>query len=568
MHMRSGSGGKDRLHPAIPRLVDALEQRRLDRREFLRTVTLLGMAAPVAYGVAGKILGEPAIRSARAATPTKGGILRVGMRIPALDNPHTYSWIYDSNACRQANEYLTRTLPDGVTVPFLLEKWEPSEDLKSWTLTLNKGIKWSNGEDMVADHVIWNIERWLNPDVGSSVLGLLKGFMLKDVDTGQKNEDGSAKMTTELWDANAIEKVDDHTIRLNGSTPMLAMPENLFHYPALILHPKDDGKWGVGAIGSGAYEPVEIEVGKRVVHKRRASYWRKDAGHLDEIHFIDLGDDPATKLAALASGQVDGLYDADIKIYEQVKKVPGIEVHQITTAQTAVARTKVGHKPFDDPRVRKAMRLAVDQATVLKIAYRDLGAPGEHHHVSPVHPDYAELPPFKRDVEAAKKLLAEAGHPNGIEAELHCKKDPDWESQACQAMVEQWAEAGIKVKLNVMPGAQFWDVWTKVPFGFTTWTHRPLAIMVLGLAYRTGVPWNESDYANPKFDELLTKAEGIIDLEERKKVVAELEKIMQEDGPIVQPLWRASYQPFTAKLKGFKPHPTEYYFFEDVWLEA
>ena len=119
-----------------------------------------------------------------------------------------------------------------------------------------------------------------------------------------------------------------------------------------------------------------------------------------------------------------------------------------------------------------------------------------------------------------------------------------------------------------MPGAQYWDVWTKVPFGFTTWTHRPLAIMVLGLAYRTGVPWNESDYANPKFDELLTKAEGIVDLEERKKVVKELELIMQEDGPIVQPLWRASYQPFTAKLKNYNPHPTEYYFFEDVWLEA
>ena len=137
---------------------------------------------------------------------------------------------------------------------------------------------------------------------------------------------------------------------------------------------------------------------------------------------------------------------------------------------------------------------------------------------------------MKRDVEAAKKLLAEAGHPDGIEVELHCKKDPDWEPSACQAMVEQWAEAGIKVKLNVMPGAQYWDVWTKVPFGFTTWTHRPLAIMVLGLAYRTGVPWNESDYANPKFDELLTKAEGIVDLEERKKVVKELELIMQEDG--------------------------------------
>ncbi|HEY3146367.1 MAG TPA: ABC transporter substrate-binding protein, partial [Dongiaceae bacterium] len=121
--MRSGSGGKDRQHPAIPRLVDALEQRQVDRREFLRTVTLLGMAAPVAYGVAGKILGEPFIKAARAETPKKGGILRIGMRVPALDNPATYSWIYDSNCCRQSNEYLTRTQPDGVTVPALLEKW-------------------------------------------------------------------------------------------------------------------------------------------------------------------------------------------------------------------------------------------------------------------------------------------------------------------------------------------------------------------------------------------------------------------------------------------------------------
>ncbi|MGH6894170.1 MAG: ABC transporter substrate-binding protein, partial [Dongiaceae bacterium] len=116
--MRSGSGGKDRQHSAIPRLVDALEQRRLDRREFLRTATLLGMSAPVAYGIAGKILGEPLVRAARADTPKKGGILRIGMRVPALDNPATYSWIYDANCARQCNEYLSRTQPDGVTVPF------------------------------------------------------------------------------------------------------------------------------------------------------------------------------------------------------------------------------------------------------------------------------------------------------------------------------------------------------------------------------------------------------------------------------------------------------------------
>ena len=108
-----------------------------------------------------------------------------------------------------------------------------------------------------------------------------------------------------------------------------------------------------------------------------------------------------------------------------------------------------------------------------------------------------------------------------------------------QAMVEQWKEAGIRVKINVMPSTQYWEVWTKVPFGFTTWAHRPLGVMSLALAYRTGVPWNESKYSNPEFDRLLTEAEGTLDVDARRELMAQLEKILQDDGPIVQPVWRA-----------------------------
>ncbi|MBL8710552.1 MAG: ABC transporter substrate-binding protein [Rhodospirillaceae bacterium] len=563
MTFRSGKG--DGYHPEIPGLVEQLEKRRIGRRDFLRTATLLGMSAGTAYAIAGKVMGGDLIGAAQAQTPKKGGVLRIGARVPAVDNPATFSWVYDSNVVRQANDYLTRTRNDGITVPILLESWEPSEDLKTWTLRLRKDVKWSNGDSLNAEHIVWNIKRWVDPNVGSSVLGLLQGFMLKEVETGEKDEAGNPKMTTELWDANAIEQVDDYTIRLNGQSSTLAMPENLFHYPALVLHPKDEGKWGVGSIGTGAFEPVEIEVGKKAVLKARADYWG-EGPFLDEVQFIDLGDDPATKLAALASKQVDGLYDADIKIYPSVQKLDHVELHKINTAQTAVARMKVGAKPFDDPRVRKAMRLAIDCEAVSKIAYGELGTPAQHHHVSPVHAEFTDMP-MPRDVEAAKKLLAEAGHPDGIDVELHAKKDPDWEPTACQAMVQQWAEAGIRVKLTVLPSAQYWDVWTQVPFGFTVWTHRPLGIMVLGLAYRTGVPWNESDYANPKFDELLTKAEGIVDIEARRAVVKEIETLMQEDGPIVQPLWRQSYQPFDKQLKGYEPHPTEYYFCENMWWD-
>ncbi len=133
-----------------------------------------------------------------------------------------------------------------------------------------------------------------------------------------------------------------------------------------------------------------------------------------------------------------------------------------------------------------------------------------------MHPEYAKLPPFTRDVAKAKKLLADAGYPNGIDVEIACRPRPAWELVAVQGMVEQWKEAGIRVKINVMPSTQYWEVWTKVPFGFTTWAHRPLGVMVLGLAYRTGVPWNESNYSNKDFDTLLAEAEGTLDVEKRR----------------------------------------------------
>ena len=169
-----------------------------------------------------------------------------------------------------------------------------------------------------------------------------------------------------------------------------------------------------------------------------------------------------------------------------------------------------------------------------------------------------------RDVEAAKKLLAEAGHPDGIDVEIASKKAPAWELQAVQAMVEQWKDAGIRVKINVMPSAQFWDVWDKVPFGFTSWAHRPLGFMVLALGYRSGVPWNESRFNDAEFDTLLTQAEGTLDVEERREILGQIEMIMQERGPITQPLWRGIFAAFDQRVAGYKLHPTGYIFPEEL----
>ena len=555
-------------HALVPTLKRQLAERQIGRREFVRYATLLGMAAPAAYAVASRITGEPLVSpvAAQGSLP-KGGTLRLAMRCQDLKGPHTYSWVESSNSARQVVDYLTVTGVDNITRPGLIEKWEPSPDLKTWTLRVRKSVKWHNGRQFTADDVVWNIKRVLDPKTGSSVLGLMKGFLLEDYETGEKDDKGNPKKSSRLWDANAIQKVDDFTVKLNVKTAQLAVPEQLFHYPFLILDPAENGEFKVGSNGTGAFTLVENEVGRRQVLKaRKQPYWG-GGPYLDQLEFIDLGDDPAASVAALASKQVDGLYGADIVQLEALQKIPHVQMYQVTTAYTATARMQPV-KPFDDKRVRQAMRYAIDSNAVLQIAHRGLGQPGEHHHVSPVHPEYAKLPALPHDVARAKKLLAEAGYPNGIDVEIACKPYPAWELLAVQTMVEQWKEAGIRVKINVMPSTQYWEVWTKVPFGFTTWAHRPLGIMSLALAYRSGGSWNESKYSNPEFDKLLTQAEGTLDVSSRREIMARLESILQDDGPIVQPVWRAIFTFHDKRVQGFKPHPTLYIFANQLAIQA
>jgi peptide/nickel transport system substrate-binding protein len=552
-------------HPYIPKLVEQVRAGKIDRREFLWTSTLLGLSATSAYGVLG--LSDPFAKRA-AAAPAANSIYRLSMRIPALDNPHAYSWATDSLCARLVCDYLTRTGVDNVTRPWLVEKWNASEDLKTWTLYLKKGVKWSNGDPLVADHVIWNMKRWLDEKVGSSILGLMASYMTVEVDAGEKDSKGQPKKSKKIWSDNAIEKVDDFTIRINGRVPQLAVPEHLFHYPALILHPSENGKFGKGSIGTAPYSMVEYDVGKKVVAKARQGYWGKPVA-IETIEIHDLGDDAGATIAALAAHQVDGMYEANVSQIEVLKKMDHLKMYQVTTAQTGVARMQPQHAEWKDPRVRKAMRHALDTQKLLQIAHAGLGAPGEHHHAAPVQPDYAKVL-FTHDVPLAKKLLAEAGVPSGFKTEIFCKKDPLWESVAVQAMAEMWKEIGVEVKVNVLPSTQYWDIWNAptAGFAFTPWTHRPLGVMLYGLAYRTGGVWNESFWSNKDFDDNLTKAEGTYEVEKRREIMKVLEQILLEDGPINIPLFRAVVTFHDKRLKGFEAHPTLYFFAEDWSLEA
>src|SRR5579871_1787517 len=218
----------DKLAPKHQRAVsEMLANPGLDRREFVRTLALLGMSAASAYGLAGLV--DPAGQSA--AAQGAGGTVRIAMPVTDVSRPHAAAATAASNIYRQVVEYLTVTGPDNVTRPCLLESWSPSEDLRTWTLHLRRDVKWRDGRQFVADDVVWNLRHVLADATGSSVVSLMKAYMLEDVTSnGQKG--------TKLWREDAIEKLDHHTVRLNLKSPQLAVPEHLFHYPLAMLDPK------------------------------------------------------------------------------------------------------------------------------------------------------------------------------------------------------------------------------------------------------------------------------------------------------------------------------------------
>lgn len=350
-----------------------------------------------------------------------------------------------------AYEGLTKRGKNLEIIPGLAEKWETPEPTR-WRFHLRKGVKFHNGEDFTADDVVFSADR--------------------------VRAQGSNMQTRVPKDAKFV-KVDDHTVDV-----ILSSPNPILNYQWDTWYMMSK-KWAeannsvaptpvsattpsyaaLNANGTGPFRIESHQAGVKTVFKPFAGWWGKKEHNLDEVVFTPIPND-ATRVAALLSGEVDVIEPVPVQDIQRVSSsdkatvLTGPETRTIflgfdQVRDELLESSVKGKNPFKDVRVRQAFYQAIDIETIKTRVMRGLSTPSPLM-IAPEQFPHAGFTRAKFDPDAAKKLLAEAGYPNGFEVGMDCPNDRYVnDGPICQAAVGMLARIGIKVNLNAQPKAQY-----------------------------------------------------------------------------------------------------------------
>jgi peptide/nickel transport system substrate-binding protein len=508
----------------------------LDRRDFLKA-TGAGLAATAVVSGASRASAQaspyPDFIPTSKNPPKRGGTFTraTAWDPPVLDPRLTQSVGLFQFAGLTSNRLVRYSFAEEATTTNdltlkgdLAESWQPSADYRTWTFKLRQGVKWQNvppvnGRELVAADIKYCFEQYAKEGVQSFTFGEIEG----------------------------METPDKHTVRIHLQTPNVLFPQNVAEPVAIIFSKEvleEDGDLKKRIIGTGPYTLKEHTRKVRVVLQRNPDYYDKGRPYLDEYVILVTPDD-ATRVAAFRTGQSDLIWRASLSDVEVIRKTNAnavVQAYKNVLAPFGVTLAQ-DRAPFNDVRVRRAISMAIDRQKQVDSLFDGHGIPGwgvPYIYYQDQMPAAKELGPYwQYNPAQAKKLLAEAGHPNGFETTLfYYEYFPQMTSQVQLVQADLKKSLNINVKITKMDYTSYYGKYVEGKWDGLAWGFQ--SGHAIGLDERTYMYMHSKSTKNffrvndPVIDELTTKLRRTPDKAEQRVIT---KKIVDREFDQVLRMW-------------------------------
>jgi peptide/nickel transport system substrate-binding protein len=500
----------------------------LTRRELVRA----GATGAVLLGSGGLLgsLGSDAARAALTRDLTagakRGGTLRVGIAGGSPTDDFDMAHINGPSATVRAQAfYETVTFLDGqfrLHNDFLADEFKPNATADVWTVRLKRGVEFHNGKTATADDLLFSIRRLLDPKSGATAAGQLTAIDLK-----------------------RTRKLDNRTVRF-----VLKSPQSFFDYLLSdIVYLVPVGYDPKRPVSTGPWRFKSFQPARQTVLTRFENY-HGTAAYADQLVMTELPDDTA-RVNALISGQVDVINQVPYPNVTQLKGQSGIQVATSPTGGWNPITMRVDVAPFNDVRVRQAIRLAMNRKQAIATALYGQGAPAADTY-GRFDPSFSAA--FKRDqdIERAKSLLRQAGRTN-LKLELVTSPIAAGIVEASQVLAQNAKAAGIDITVRKVDPGTYFSRYGKWPFAIDFWVGLPY-LVVASIADGPGASVvNTTHFNDPAFNRLYGQASRTLDKNKRAEIVHAMQKIQYDRGGYIIWSFQNSVDAYSRKVGGIQP---------------
>lgn len=491
---------------------------------------------------------------------------------PSSLDPHKVESDVENNIISDLFEGLVSVSPTGEIEPRLAEKWE-NKDNTVWTFHLRPGVTWSDGTAITAQDIVWSWQRLVSP-LTASPYASYPGNM--HIVNGAEIAQGKKAPETL-----GVKALDDATFEVTLTQPNAAFLAMLAH-PSLVpldkvLISRYGDKWTKPEhiVTSGPYKLSQWVVNERIVAERNPRYWDNAHTVINKVTYLPISSETAD-VNRYKAGEIDIVYTVPINQFAQLKKTMGDQLDVSPQLATYYYEFNTTRPPFNDPRVRRALNMALDKDIIAEkvlgqgqrpawlISQPDIGGVKLHN------PEYASWPRDKRIAEA-KKLLSEAGynetHPLVFNLLYNTSESHQRIAIAASSMWKK--NLGVEAKLQ----NQEWKTMLDAMH-----THNFDAVRYAWIAdyddaatflnnFRTGDSENTSQYSNPAYDEALRNAAKASDTTARGKFYQQAEDLLGQDVPAIPVYHYVRTHLVKPWVGGFTPDKLGYYYTKDMYIK-